>query len=101
QRRGHGAVVAREFIDEAVELGGGDAWLDHGRDEIERLGGEGAGLAHAFKAFLAMQRDDAGHALLLGRRFDVGGHWILRSWSKGNRLIPRREGAGRERCVRW
>ncbi len=71
------AIVAGKFINEAVEFSGGHAGFDHGNKQVEHFGGQRAGLAHAGEAFLAVQRDDTGHAFLLGRRFDVGGHCRL------------------------
>ena len=51
ERRRHRLVVEDEVVAELVELAGRDAGLDVGGDEVERLGGQPAGPAHAFKAF--------------------------------------------------
>src|SRR5512143_1393476 len=65
--RGHRAAIAHELLELAVELGGADAGLDMGRDEVERLGGDAAGAAHALEAFLVMEQDFAAGLVALAR----------------------------------
>ena len=50
-------MIEDEVVAELVELAGGDARHDMRRDEVERLGGQAAGPAHAFEAFGAVQLD--------------------------------------------
>src|SRR5205085_6127024 len=52
-------VTEDELVTELVELAGADARLDMRRDEVERLGRQPAGPAHAFEAFRAVQLDGA------------------------------------------
>src|SRR6185312_7220716 len=59
ERRGDRAMVLDELVTEPVELGGGHARLDMGRDEIERFGRQPAGAAHAFESFGAVKLDRA------------------------------------------
>ena len=62
QRRGIGAVIVREFVDEAVERFGGHARAHHRADQVERLGGQRPGLAHRLKVGGAMKADLASAA---------------------------------------
>jgi len=50
-------VVEDVVVTELVELARADARLDVRRDEVERLGRQPAGQAHAFEAFRAVQLD--------------------------------------------
>ena len=59
ERGGDRAVVEDEVVAELVELAGGDARLDVGRDEVERLGRQPAGAAHALEALGAVDLDGA------------------------------------------
>ena len=69
ERRRHRAVADDEVVAQPVQLAGGDAGLHVGRDEVERLGGEPAGLAHAVEGLGAVDLDAAGLVapFLLGR----------------------------------
>ena len=63
-------MVHRELEDQVVERLGGDAGL-HGVDEqVERLGGQPAGLAHALEGLGAVQLDLAAPAAGALSRFD-------------------------------
>jgi hypothetical protein len=57
QRRGDRLVVEDELVAQAVEFARRDARLDMGRDEVERLRRQAAGLAHAFEALGAVKLD--------------------------------------------
>src|SRR4029453_8320236 len=59
QRGGDRLVVEDEVVTELVELRGRDPGLDMGRDEIERLGRQPAGPAHALEALRTVQLDRA------------------------------------------
>ena len=59
ERGGDRLVVEDEVVAELVELAGGDAGLDVRRDEVERLGRQAAGPAHAGEAFGAVELDGA------------------------------------------
>ena len=50
QRRRDGVVVARELVGQPVERRGGDAGLHCVDQQVERLGGQPSGLAHAGEA---------------------------------------------------
>lgn len=59
--------------DHIVERAGGDTGDDVGHQRIQYFGGEPASLAHAFKAFWAVQLDRAGTGLRAGL---VNGHIV-------------------------
>src|SRR5690606_40158860 len=79
QRGRNGVVVARELVGEAVEGGGGDARAYLVDQQVERLGGQPAGLAHAGKARLPVEGNDTGGPAVLGFGVDIGDHGRLRS----------------------
>src|SRR4029077_12824481 len=59
ERRGNRLVIEDVVVTELVELGGADAGLDMGRDEVERLGRQPTGTAHALETLGAMNLDRA------------------------------------------
>ena len=68
ERRRDCVVIDDEAVAEPVELVGGDARLDVRRDEVERGGGEGPGLAHAREILGAVDLDPPLVVLRAGRR---------------------------------
>ena len=69
QGRRNGAVPDDEVMAQTIQLARGDAGLNAGRDEIQRLGGESAGQAHGLEGLGAVDLDAAGLVapFLLGR----------------------------------
>ncbi len=59
ERRGHAAAGDRHVADDIVELFGRDAGDDMRHQRVEDLGGEAAGLAHAFEACGPVELDRA------------------------------------------
>src|SRR5690606_19212613 len=71
------AMIAGEFIGHAVDCRGRYARLDKRGDLVKRPRGQRARTAHTFKAFLAMQRNDAGGAAGFGGSVDISNHaWV-------------------------
>ena len=62
QRRGIGPVIHRERVDQPIEMRGRNARLHLVDQQIERLRGEAAGLAHRREGLNAVQPDLAGLA---------------------------------------
>src|SRR5262249_15521606 len=57
ERRGDRAVVENEIVAKLVEFARADARLDVRRDEVERLGREPSGPAHALESVRPVQLD--------------------------------------------
>ena len=76
ERRRQRAVVHAELEDEAVDGFGGDAGLDHRHQLVEAARGEVACLAHAGKAFLAIEADLAGVSERCRGGVEIGDHFV-------------------------
>src|SRR5262249_15028728 len=69
ERRRDRLTVEDEVMAQLVELGRGHALAHLGRDEVQRLGGEPAGLAHGLELGWAVELDARGLAGPLGWGF--------------------------------
>src|SRR5262245_27872756 len=88
QGRRNGAVPDDEVMAQTIQLARGDARLDVGRDEIERLGGQASGPPHGVEGLGPMDLDAAGVVTPILGRFGVlhqmlhGAADPLGKWSK-------------------